>query len=882
MLPSSLGMVSVRPLLVSADTPSFRPPSRICLASRTRCDRIITSFFLKEIDGRSTSKTTRTRTAIRNRTRDEPATTVPLEDTLQKLSSIQEAALCGLALGGAHLVRSAQEALSNIERMQTVKRVLGNESLRESLGCNSASELQQLGNALTLSEGIYKCIDKPETEVVRWMTMVKRSFPPGFIDFTEIQFSRPHVKHRYGLAESAHDYYVVFMGTKMPMDYVASAAFWQDQVQLCMSSLSSNNREGLGSPDGSNENDHPLLAHQGFVSRSRGLPIVELFVEARRRGKRLVLCGHSLGGAVAQLNTIYLLERLPVSHHKNISCVTFATPAFSNRAFFDLVVRRGWTGKIRSYLTPEDPIPRIFLRDGGRNEDNDAYRSYTEGGLAEPRLLAEMKTTLRSLRVRTEKSKMRNGLLSSLTKLGDTDTYAHAKSPAASHQNKIEADDTPFSKQGVQSHGKHSVKHLLAVLQEALEKVCQMVRRLGSTTMSIANMPLRAAPQYFPIGRQLYILSDGVHCTRTSFQESLPAVHTHPNGIDMRAGLDFFRKWRDWEQAGQQVISNSLNMNRDNLEGQATKEPTIPEGSLINGWEQDSKPGAQISLFRHHRMKSYRRRILHIIESNFNKSQATSWESFQGNESVRLSSQLGPAILVFRAQAIPLIDTSGRPVVEDVYVDDSKYRREKGFVTSEDKIAHIPMEFVELHSHPYTGVAAALIRGLKWPFALFSGHTVSDDQRTAVLLRIVGEGLCNVNSLWVNQESFDIEERSKRIVAKIIRQPTMDMPKSATEVMAACLYVKQVVGLVTILLLQIPILGEILIGLSEDCILAEANVPYGVVRRAQQAAKDPNEDSASNAPVLGLVVQTDFYVLSVPIKVSSFSGIVRPDNSKEI
>lgn len=39
--------------------------------------------------------------------------------------------------------------------------------------------------------------------------------------------------------------------------------------------------------------------HRGFLQRARAIPIVHLYAEARRRKKRLVLCGHSLGGAVA-------------------------------------------------------------------------------------------------------------------------------------------------------------------------------------------------------------------------------------------------------------------------------------------------------------------------------------------------------------------------------------------------------------------------------------------------------------------------------------------------------------------------------------------------------------------------------------------------------
>jgi hypothetical protein len=47
--------------------------------------------------------------------------------------------------------------------------------------------------------------------------------------------------------------------------------------------------------------------HTGFYSRSELIPII-LLINILKQGKELILCGHSLGGAVAHVTMIRLLE----------------------------------------------------------------------------------------------------------------------------------------------------------------------------------------------------------------------------------------------------------------------------------------------------------------------------------------------------------------------------------------------------------------------------------------------------------------------------------------------------------------------------------------------------------------------------------------------
>lgn len=44
---------------------------------------------------------------------------------------------------------------------------------------------------------------------------------------------------------------------------------------------------------------------QGFLARAKGIPALELYKLAKKKNRKLVLCGHSLGGAVSTV--LYIL-----------------------------------------------------------------------------------------------------------------------------------------------------------------------------------------------------------------------------------------------------------------------------------------------------------------------------------------------------------------------------------------------------------------------------------------------------------------------------------------------------------------------------------------------------------------------------------------------
>jgi pimeloyl-ACP methyl ester carboxylesterase len=98
---------------------------------------------------------------------------------------------------------------------------------------------------------------------------------------------------------------------------------------------------------------------QGFMARANGIPALELYNLAQRKNRKLVLCGHSLGGAVgtckqytspdhmgfpnamllqvAALATLAILRVLASSPSKEqnrlpVKCITFSQPPVGNAA----------------------------------------------------------------------------------------------------------------------------------------------------------------------------------------------------------------------------------------------------------------------------------------------------------------------------------------------------------------------------------------------------------------------------------------------------------------------------------------------------------------------------------------------------------------------
>ncbi|KAJ0926982.1 putative fungal lipase-like domain, alpha/Beta hydrolase [Helianthus annuus] len=266
------------------------------------------------------------------------------------------------------------------EEFQRRKKQLHN--LCIAVKADSLSDLQDVLCCMVLSECVYK---RPDAELLQAVNKFKADFDGQVVCLERIQPSSDHVPHRYLLAETGDTLFASFIGTKQYKDMMADAnilqgaIFHDDVVEDTDEVFTKNSLGADGQKKGSDDVPRTLgakpqqgvastkpAAHRGFMSRAKGIPALELYKLAQKKKRKLVLCGHSLGGAVAVLSTLAILrviasassskeqERIPVK------CITFSQPPVGNAALRDYVNEKGWQQYFKTYCIPEDLVPRIL------------------------------------------------------------------------------------------------------------------------------------------------------------------------------------------------------------------------------------------------------------------------------------------------------------------------------------------------------------------------------------------------------------------------------------------------------------------------------------------------------------------------------------------
>ncbi|XP_057731302.1 lipase-like PAD4 [Arachis stenosperma] len=95
-----------------------------------------------------------------------------------------------------------------------------------------------------------------------------------------------------------------------------------------------------------------------FVSfRNQMLPIMR-----NSKTKSIVITGHSIGGAIAALCSLWLLAYLQhISSSISVLCITFGSPMLGNQSFSNAILKERWGANFIHMVTKHDIMPRILF-----------------------------------------------------------------------------------------------------------------------------------------------------------------------------------------------------------------------------------------------------------------------------------------------------------------------------------------------------------------------------------------------------------------------------------------------------------------------------------------------------------------------------------------
>lgn len=125
---------------------------------------------------------------------------------------------------------------------------------------------------------------------------------------------------------------------------------------------------GLFSGLGRHVDDHeePVMVHVGLLQlflRIHGCPTFQTQMKTLvEQSKSIILTGHSIGGAIASLTTLWLLSYIQtIPSPPEILCITFGSPLLGNKSLSKSLLRQRWAANFCHVVLKHDIIPRLLF-----------------------------------------------------------------------------------------------------------------------------------------------------------------------------------------------------------------------------------------------------------------------------------------------------------------------------------------------------------------------------------------------------------------------------------------------------------------------------------------------------------------------------------------
>jgi len=156
-------------------------------------------------------------------------------------------------------------------------------------------------------------------------------------DFVSVARAPEDSRQQYVVVLARTEMYVALRGTSNLKD-------WMSNIQL------HGQRSAFGK------------LHAGFARRAKLIELDQIVAQAN--GRKIIFCGHSLGGACAQIVTLRYIEAHPTSSSANVACIAFGAPfvgtTTTQRWLRTLRGQNQWSRNFLTIVNGQDCVPGLL------------------------------------------------------------------------------------------------------------------------------------------------------------------------------------------------------------------------------------------------------------------------------------------------------------------------------------------------------------------------------------------------------------------------------------------------------------------------------------------------------------------------------------------